>query len=96
VKLANPEGAFAFELQGPDPWQRPLPPPPALNSEAFAAEMILDQVARSANAAMKAAWYHNGWSTAGVHFRRDEIEGIVLGEWYRGNTPVGLRPDGAG
>ena len=39
VKLVNPEGAFSFELQGPDPWQRPLPPPPALNSEAFAGEM---------------------------------------------------------
>ena len=39
AKLANPEGAFSFELQGPDPWQRPLPPPPTLNSEAFAAEM---------------------------------------------------------
>ena len=39
VKLANPEGAFSFELQGPDPWQRPLPPPPTLNSEAFAGEM---------------------------------------------------------
>lgn len=38
VKLANPEGAFSFERQGPDPWQRPLPPP-ALASEAFAAEM---------------------------------------------------------
>jgi pimeloyl-ACP methyl ester carboxylesterase len=37
-----------------------------------------------------------GRDTAGVHFRRDEIEGIVLGEWYRGNTPAGLRPDGAG
>lgn len=24
VKLANPEGVFAFELQGPDPWQRPF------------------------------------------------------------------------
>jgi hypothetical protein len=23
VKLAHPEGAFSFELQGPDPWQRP-------------------------------------------------------------------------
>jgi hypothetical protein len=39
VKLANPEGAFSFDLQGPDPWQRPLPAPPTLNSEAFAAEM---------------------------------------------------------
>ena len=39
AKLANPEGAFSFELQGPDPWQRPLAPPPALDSEAFAAEM---------------------------------------------------------
>ena len=39
VKLANPEGAFSFELQGPDPWQRPLPPPPRIASEAFAAEM---------------------------------------------------------
>jgi hypothetical protein len=39
AKLANPEGAFSFELQGPDPWQRPLPPPPAIASEAFAAEM---------------------------------------------------------
>jgi hypothetical protein len=39
VKLANPEGAFAFELQGPDPWQRPLQAPPSLHSEAFAAEM---------------------------------------------------------
>jgi hypothetical protein len=39
VKLANPEGAFSFELQGPDPWQRPLPPPPRIASEAFAGEM---------------------------------------------------------
>ena len=39
AKLANPEGAFSFELQGPDPWQRPLPPPPAIASEAFAGEM---------------------------------------------------------
>jgi hypothetical protein len=39
AKLANPEGAFSFELQGPDPWQRPLPPPPTIASEAFAAEM---------------------------------------------------------
>jgi len=39
LKLANPEGAFSFELQGPDPWQRPLAAPPALNSEAFAGEM---------------------------------------------------------
>jgi hypothetical protein len=39
AKLANPEGAFSFELQGPDPWQRPMEAPPALNSEAFAGEM---------------------------------------------------------
>ncbi|HWD42950.1 MAG TPA: vanadium-dependent haloperoxidase [Actinomycetota bacterium] len=39
VKLANPEGAFSFELQGPDPWQRPVKAPPTLNSEAFAGEM---------------------------------------------------------
>jgi hypothetical protein len=39
LKLANPEGAFSFELQGPDPWQRPVAAPPTLNSEAFAAEM---------------------------------------------------------
>jgi hypothetical protein len=38
-KLTNPEGAFSFELQGPDPWQRPLPAPPPLDSEAFAGEM---------------------------------------------------------
>jgi hypothetical protein len=39
VKLANPEGAFSFELQGPDPWQRPLAAPPRFDSEAFAGEM---------------------------------------------------------
>jgi hypothetical protein len=39
LKLANPEGMFSFELQGPDPWQRPLPPPPTIASEAFAGEM---------------------------------------------------------
>jgi hypothetical protein len=39
VKLANPEGAFPFELQGPDPWQRPVEAPPTLDSEAFAGEM---------------------------------------------------------
>ena len=39
VKLANPEGAFSFELQGPDPWQRPLEAPPTMDSEPFAAEM---------------------------------------------------------
>jgi hypothetical protein len=39
VKLANPEGAFSFELQGPDPWQRPLAAPPRFDSEAFADEM---------------------------------------------------------
>jgi hypothetical protein len=39
AKLANPEGAFSFELQGPDPWQRPLAAPPRFDSEAFAGEM---------------------------------------------------------
>jgi hypothetical protein len=39
TKLANPEGAFAFELQGPDPWQRPLAAPPPFDSEAFAGEL---------------------------------------------------------
>jgi hypothetical protein len=39
TKLANPEGAFAFELQGPDPWQRPVKAPPRFDSEAFAGEM---------------------------------------------------------
>jgi hypothetical protein len=39
VKLANPEGAFSFELHGPDPWQRPLKAPPRFDSEAFAGEM---------------------------------------------------------
>jgi hypothetical protein len=39
TKLANPEGAFSFELQGPDPWQRPVPAPPRFDSEAFAGEM---------------------------------------------------------
>jgi hypothetical protein len=39
VKLTNPEGAFSFELQGPDPWQRPLNAPPRMDSEAFAGEM---------------------------------------------------------
>jgi hypothetical protein len=39
VKLTNPGGAFSFELQGPDPWQRPLNAPPRMDSEAFAGEM---------------------------------------------------------
>jgi hypothetical protein len=38
-QVGQPEGAFAFELQGPDPWQRPLKAPPRLDSEAFAGEL---------------------------------------------------------
>ncbi len=38
VKLANPQGAFAFGLDGPDPWQVPTPPFPRLDSEQLAAE----------------------------------------------------------
>ena len=39
VKLTNPEGVFSFELQGPDPWQRPAKAPPRMDSEAFAGEL---------------------------------------------------------
>ena len=40
TRLANPEGAFAFEPEGPDPWSVAIEPPPRFASEAFAAEMV--------------------------------------------------------
>ena len=35
AKLANPQGAFSFELQGPDPWGEPLTVGGGLNKLAF-------------------------------------------------------------
>ena len=40
TKLTNPEGAFAFEPEGPDPWSVVVEPPPRFASEAFAGETI--------------------------------------------------------
>jgi hypothetical protein len=40
AKLADPQGAFAFTPEGPDPWSRVLEPPPRMASEAFAGEMV--------------------------------------------------------
>jgi len=39
VKLANPQAAFAFELEGADPHALAIEPPPRFADEAFAAEM---------------------------------------------------------
>jgi hypothetical protein len=39
TKLANPQAAFAFELEGADPWGLAAEPPPRLASEEFAGEM---------------------------------------------------------
>jgi hypothetical protein len=39
TKLANPQAAFAFELEGADPWGLTVEPPPRLASETFAGEM---------------------------------------------------------
>lgn len=38
-KLANPQAAFSFVLEGPDPQRAALPPPPAFASAGLAAEM---------------------------------------------------------
>lgn len=38
IKLANPQAAFSFGLDGPDPWQFAAPPFPRLDSERLAAE----------------------------------------------------------
>jgi hypothetical protein len=39
VKLANPQAAFAFELEGADPHALTIEPPPRFADEAFAGEM---------------------------------------------------------
>ena len=39
TRLANPQAAFAFELEGADPWGLAVAPPPRLASEEFAGEM---------------------------------------------------------
>jgi hypothetical protein len=39
TKLANPQAAFAFELEGADPWGLAVEPPPRLDSEQFDGEM---------------------------------------------------------
>jgi len=39
ARLANPQAAFAFELEGADPWGLAVEPPPRLASEEFAGEM---------------------------------------------------------
>jgi membrane-associated phospholipid phosphatase len=38
VRLVNPQAAWAFSLDGPDPQSLPLPPPPAFDSAAQAAD----------------------------------------------------------
>ena len=40
LKFANPQAAYAFELEGPDPHQVVLPAPPAFNSAEIAGEMV--------------------------------------------------------
>lgn len=40
VKLANPQAAFAFHLEGMDPHNFTMPPPPAFASAEAAAEMV--------------------------------------------------------
>jgi hypothetical protein len=39
ARLANPQGAFGFELEGADPWKLAVAEPPAFSSESFAGEM---------------------------------------------------------
>ena len=39
TRLANPQAAFAFELEGADPWGLAVALPPRLASEEFAGEM---------------------------------------------------------
>jgi hypothetical protein len=40
LKFANPQAAYAFELEGPDPDQVAMPAPPAFSSAETASEMI--------------------------------------------------------
>ncbi len=40
LKFANPQAAYAFELEGPDPHQFVMPAPPAFKSAEIAGEMI--------------------------------------------------------
>src|SRR5262249_24894380 len=40
LKFANPQAAYAFELEGPDPHQVAMPAPPAFSSAEIASEMI--------------------------------------------------------
>ncbi|PEO42881.1 phosphoesterase [Bacillus sp. AFS026049] len=40
VKLVNPQGAYAFELVGPDSHQLVIPAPPAFSSAEIAGEMV--------------------------------------------------------
>jgi hypothetical protein len=42
VRLANPQSAFAFELEGADPHSLFVQPPPRFASEEFAGEMVED------------------------------------------------------
>ncbi|MCI0337512.1 MAG: vanadium-dependent haloperoxidase [Acidobacteria bacterium] len=40
VKLANPQAAMAFEMEGADPHHLSMPPPPSFNSAEQAGEMV--------------------------------------------------------
>jgi hypothetical protein len=42
ARLANPQSAFAFELEGADPHSLSVQPPPRFASEEFAGEMVED------------------------------------------------------
>jgi membrane-associated phospholipid phosphatase len=94
LKFANPQAAYAFELEGPDPHQVAMPAPPAFSSAETASEMIELYWQALTRDVPFAEYDSHALTNAGVAdlskcsaFRGPKVNGAVTtGTLFRGDT----------
>lgn len=98
VKLANPQAAYAFTLEGPDPHQVGMIAPPAFDSAEAASEMAEVYWQALTRDVPFVAYDTNPLTLAAAadlshfsHFRGPRVGGVVTpGTLFRGHTPGDL------
>ena len=94
LKFANPQAAYAFELEGPDPHQVAMPAPPAFGSAEIASGMIELYWHALTRDVPFAEYDSHALTNAAVAdltkcsgFRGPKVNGVVTtGTLFRGNT----------
>ncbi|MFC1841537.1 vanadium-dependent haloperoxidase [Candidatus Dependentiae bacterium] len=95
-KLANPQAAFAFNLDGPDGWIHTMPAAPSICSAETAGEMV----ELYWHALLRDVFFNHYDTDAGAavadlnnlsNFKGPKVNGLVTaGTLFRGNTPGDL------